>query len=201
MIKSHILKILASITLSLGAITSNINAKEDASISQEESVRLVPSCLKRVDPLFGTFNMEAKYYIYTKFGYKAFEKPSLPNYLKALAKEYKKMKRANVELILVFADYPSVVAPLQEEYDLPFAAVDLSDLNKLGIGKEMGYIYGCEGVSRVCLADADGNSLGTLPMDNISDWKKAISRGVKSHQKQQRAEARKKAQAEARQKP
>ncbi len=191
MIKSLARTITTVCALSLGMLDSASLGNSKTQEEQPQTTRFVASCLNKLKPAFGTFNTKAEYYIYTDFGRYSLDDPAaVAQCMKVLNKEYKKMKRANVELIFVFAGNASKILPMEKEYDITFPALDLGDVVRLSPIQRIDCSDGCSSVSKLILTDPDNNRLGVMLMSDVSDWKKAIRKGKQELIKKQRRTAR-----------
>ncbi len=149
--------------------------------------RAAQSAIAKVEPIRGEINKEADYYIYLGSSSTC---PPCRALMPKVVKEYSKMKRKNVELILVGSDRTEEAAiKYAEDYKVKFPAV-----HYMQAGALLGRVQATS-LPNVTIVDADGKALASGGGDVILNWKKTIATAERDAKKAAAKEKREAAKA------
>lgn len=145
----------------------------------------VPTALKKLKTFNGKPNMKAKYYIYLQSaswcGYCRKEMPDI-------VREYKKMKKGGVEIILCSRDKtPEDARNYIKEFGIKFPAV-MDDPNTPGPALPGFERLPGGGIPVAVLVDAQGKQLRIGQGKMIADWKRVVQEEDKKAAQQASAE-------------
>ncbi len=170
-----------AVALSTVTLSPSLFAK-DKPTAEELAARKVPAALANLEPLSGDFNTKADYYIYLSSASWCGPCVAL---MPKVAKEYSKLKRKKIELILVCADKTEEDAKnYVKKYKAKFPMVMTSQGGKLP-----GFAGG-GAIPNATIVDAEGNEIKKGHGSIILEWKDVIKDHEKALLKEKRAAER-----------
>ncbi len=174
--------------VSLASTASYTFAKDDVEESAEV-IRSVNAYMESVEPLKGEINTKADYYIYLG---SASTCGACSAIMPSIVKEYSKLKRKKVEIILVCSDKTEEDAlEYAKDYKIKFPVLHYASAGSLP-GRQ-----GNNALPNATIVDADGKVLANGHGRIILDWKKTIAAAEKEAKKEAAA-AKREAAKEAR---
>ncbi len=184
--KQHF-NLLCRAALSCAAAIVTITPLSYAEAEEVAEPRTVQAFVAKLEPISGEINKEADYYIYLGSSSTC---PPCCALMPKVVKEYSKMKRKNVELILVGNDKTKEAAMAYvKEYKVKFPTLHFAQAGGLP-GRAPS-----SGLPNVTIVDADGKALASGRGDVILNWKKTIATAEREAKKAAAKEKREAAKA------
>ncbi len=159
--------------LSAGSLASAKDAEEQVEL------RTVQAAVAAIKPIQGEINTKADYYIYLA---SASHCPPCRALMPKVVKEYSKLKRKKIELILLCGDKTEDAAKeYASSYKAKFPVV------MFGTGARLPGYKGGSGIPNATIVDADGKVIDNGHGKIILEWKKTIRKADLEAKKAARA--------------
>ncbi len=169
--------------VSLASTASYTFAKDDVEETTEE-LRSINAYMEGVEALKGKINTKADYYIYLG---SASHCPACVALMPSVVREYSKLKRKKVELILICGDKNEEdTLEYAKDYKVKFPVLHYAAANNLPGRGDMGGAA----IPNAVILDADGNVLAKGHGRIVLDWKKTIAAAEKEAKKEAAAAKR-----------